>query len=713
MSLNFIFCVHNHQPVGNFEDVMESAYRQAYEPFLDLIDKFTQIKLCMHYSGPLLEYLTRSHPKLISRIQKMVDDNRLEIVGGGFYEPILTMLPDADKIGQIVLFSDYLERLFGRRPRGIWLAERVWEQSLVKPLAQAGVEYTIIDDFHFKTIGFLGKELSGYFISEEQGKTISLFPIPERLRYAIPFKEPIETINYLSHCCQTNHKNSNVVVCYADDGEKFGLWPKTYEHCYQNGWLERFFQTLNNTQDWLKITTFSEVIDKLKPMGKTYIPSGSYREMAEWVLSTEATMVYEGYKQHQPVSSEFTLNPGGFWRNFLVKYPEINIMYSKMMQVSHTISSLSTGQLCKKDKQKLADAQRELYRGQGNCAYWHGVFGGFYLPHLRHAIYHHLINAEEIVSAMGTPQNKSKSRIDMADFDYDGYSELRFSNKAINCYFKPSQGATLYEMDIIPKKFNPLATIRRRQESYHQKILQAQGQNSVTNVTTIHDIVLSKVKGLENLLYYDNYPRQSLLDHFLNKNTVLKNFACCHYDEEGDFLREEYKVYVHPDNTSVQFHRDGSLKQSELIYPIRVVKNISFDSTNNQTLLIDYEIINTSSDYFETIFAPEFNLSMLAGNAPDRFYYNSKNDSLGPLITEGESNNEKMFGIKDLFQKIDIYFRLTKPAQIWYFPVQTVSQSESGFELVYQSSVILPRWKIKLSPKEKWTVRISKIIKLL
>jgi alpha-amylase len=234
----------------------------------------------------------------------------------------------------------------------------------------------------------------------------------------------------------------------------------------------------------------------------------------------------------------------------------------------------------------------------------------------------------------------------------------------------------------------------------------------VTNIATIHDIVVSKVAGLENLLYYDKYPRQSLLDHFLNKNTTLKGFACCNYDEEGDFLLNEYQTSALNDNTALQFRRDGYLKKPEKPCPIRVIKNISFDSNNNQTLLIDYEITNTSSDYLETIFAPEFNLSMLAGNAHDRFYYDSKTN-LGPLITEGESSNEKIFGIKDLFQKIDIGFKLTKPAQIWYFPVQTVSQSESGFELVYQSSVILPRWEIKLQPKEKWTVRISKIIKFL
>ncbi|MEW6026334.1 MAG: alpha-amylase/4-alpha-glucanotransferase domain-containing protein [Planctomycetota bacterium] len=714
MPINFIFCVHNHQPVGNFEDVMESAYKQAYEPFIDVIDRFPQIKFCVHYTGPLLQYLERAHPRFISRLQKMVSDNRVEIIGGGFYEPILPMLPENDKIGQIVSFSDYLEKLFGKRPRGVWLAERAWEQALTKPLAQAGVEFTILDDFHFRTAGFLSRELNGYFITEDQGHTLGIFPIPEKLRYVIPFREPQETINYLAQFNPNNHKDSNNVICYADDGEKFGLWPRTNEHCYQNKWLEIFLQTITAAQNWINITTFSEVLDRIKPAAKAYVPSGSYREMTEWALSNDAAMIYENYKHQQP-QSEFSLNPGGFWRNFFVKYPEINLMYSRMMQVSRLLSSVPSN-ADKKIQSALAQARQELYRGQDNDAYWHGVFGGFYLPHLRHAIYNHLIGAEAILQEISPskPNGKNKlASLEIADLDYDGYPEIRYSNKTLNCYFKPSQGGSLYEFDIVPKRFNPLATIRRRQESYHKKILEAQAQNGVTNVATIHDLVISKTKGLENLLYYDNYPRQSLMDHFIPRNTALNDFAQCHYTEEGDFLPGEYQVSIPIKKTAIRLSRDGFISQSGKTQPVKVTKNIAFASSQPATLQIDYEITNTGADPIEAVFGVEFNLSMLAGNAHDRFYYSGQRQNLGPLISQGEASDEKTFGIKDYYQKIDISFDLTTSAQIWYFPIQTVSQSEGGFELVYQSSVILPRWELHLKPSEKWQTRITEKVEFL
>ncbi|MBI4713119.1 MAG: 4-alpha-glucanotransferase, partial [Planctomycetes bacterium] len=72
-NLNFIFCLHNHQPVGNFESVFEAAYRQAYEPFFEVADKFPQVKFCLHYSGPLLEWIERAHPKFITKLQERVN----------------------------------------------------------------------------------------------------------------------------------------------------------------------------------------------------------------------------------------------------------------------------------------------------------------------------------------------------------------------------------------------------------------------------------------------------------------------------------------------------------------------------------------------------------------------------------------------------------------------------------------------------------------
>ena len=152
-NLRLILALHNHQPVGNFDGVFEAAYRDSYLPFIEVLERYPEIPFALHTSGPLVEWLVDQHPDYIARVRAMVESGRVEILGGGFFEPIMTMIPHVDRVGQIREFSAYLEELFGAKVRGMWMPERVWEQHLVSAIAEAGVEYTILDDFHFERRG--------------------------------------------------------------------------------------------------------------------------------------------------------------------------------------------------------------------------------------------------------------------------------------------------------------------------------------------------------------------------------------------------------------------------------------------------------------------------------------------------------------------------------------------------------------------------------
>ena len=54
MGLRFVFGLHNHQPIGNFDGVFESAYRDSYAAFLDLIEGYPEIPFTLHTSGCLM-----------------------------------------------------------------------------------------------------------------------------------------------------------------------------------------------------------------------------------------------------------------------------------------------------------------------------------------------------------------------------------------------------------------------------------------------------------------------------------------------------------------------------------------------------------------------------------------------------------------------------------------------------------------------------------
>ncbi len=125
--------------------------------------------------------------------------------------------------------------------------------------------------------------MTGHLLTEDEGRVLSVFPGSERLRYTIPFADPQQTIEHLAKIAA---EHPNAIAVFGDDGEKFGTWPETKKHVYDDGWLVRFFDALVQNQEWIQVTTLAEAFDNVPPAGKIYLPDCSYREMTEWVLPT-------------------------------------------------------------------------------------------------------------------------------------------------------------------------------------------------------------------------------------------------------------------------------------------------------------------------------------------------------------------------------------------------------------------------------------------
>ena len=248
-TVRLVFVVHDHQPVGNFDDVIERAYQESYRPFLDLVERHAGIRIAMHTSGPLAEWLDRHHPDYLDRLAALAAAGRLEIVGGAFYEPVLAMLPARDRIGQITRYAAWLERRLGANVSGMWVAERVWDPGMARDIAQAGISWTILDDAHFKAAGLADDQLDRHWLTEGDGATLAVFPVSERLRYVIPFAAPEAAIDHLRFMAT---RRPGALAVFGDDGEKFGAWPDTHRSCYEEGWLTRFFGLLEANADWIR-----------------------------------------------------------------------------------------------------------------------------------------------------------------------------------------------------------------------------------------------------------------------------------------------------------------------------------------------------------------------------------------------------------------------------------------------------------------------------
>lgn len=700
--INFIFGVHNHQPVGNFDFVFEMAMKKAYLPFLEVFGKFKGLKAAIHNSGCLLEWMEKNSPEYMDKLAKLTAEGRTEIISGGFYEPIFPLIPDKDKLGQLKMLNDYIQKKFRYKPEGAWLTERVWEPYLAKNFAGAGLKYTVVDDTHLKSTGLKEKEMLGYFVTEEDGHKLNVFPISSKMRYFIPFRLPEETIEYLRSLAT---EDGNNLVVLADDGEKFGVWPKTHEWVYGERWLEKFFTELEKNSKWINVTTFSEYMAAHKPLNRIYMPTTSYDEMLEWCMPGETINEYEDFvkylKNNGMYENASRFVKGGYFKNFLNKYPESNNMQKKMSYVSEKVNKVYD-----KDPSPAAEALRLMYSGQCNCSYWHGVFGGLYLNHLRFANYTNLNRAEKMADELRF-KSKSWLECEILDIDKDGSDEVLLNSSIYNIYLAPSKGGHIFELDYKPRDFNMLDTLSRRKEAYHRDLfMQHSGGNS--GHQSVHEMTREFDSGIKKDLVYDWYRRVSLIDHFLGTDTGLENFRRLDFKEGGDFVEREYsyKVETTGKEISVRLERSAEVFNSKF----NVVKTIKLKK-DDPVIEFEYSISNLGSGPIDARFGSEFNFSMLGGDSPDRYYYAPGRELKDTrMISIGEEKGLTSFGLIDKWLKIDINISTgtETPFEVWRFPVETISQSIGKLEKVYQSSVVFLNWKLSFKPGETRKITLRK-----
>ena len=698
-SLHFCLALHNHQPVGNFDHVFEQAYQDSYLPFLDVFEPYEQLQISLHTSGPLMMWLAERHPEYLDRVRMLVDVGRIEIVGGPQYEPILTMLPPRDRVGQIQAYSAWLERNLGSKPAGMWTPERVWESCLTSDVVDAGIQYTVLDDFHFRAAGLRDPQLTSYFLTEDDGRVLKIFPGSEHLRYTIPFRPASETVEY---CREVAERSPGAVLTFGDDGEKFGTWPDTKSHVYEKGWLRSFFDALTDNSDWLHTVTLGEAIRQAPPAGKVYLPDCSYREMTEWALPVEAQETFDdvvhAMEDHQRWVDLKSFVRGGYWRNFKTKYDETNEMYARMMHVSRRLADAEKSGA---DAGELAVIRDHLYRGQCNCPYWHGAFGGIYLPHLRNAIFSHLIEADTRLDWV-TKTDSTPVEATAEDYNFDGLQEVRLSNDQLCAWIAPGRGGRLYELDVRDIKHNLLATLQRRPESYHRKVLTGPSQEG-DDVASIHDRVVFKQADLDQRLHYDTFARKSLMDHFYDNDMSLETVARGEAMERGDFveLPFETKLRRGSDRVQVQMRRDGNAWG----VPITITKAITMTAGSNR-LSIAYLLENLPVDK-PFHFAIEMNFAGLPAGADDRFFSDAQGNRLGQLGEKLDLQDALGLSLSDRWLGIDVGLEIDRPSGIWAFPVETVSQSEAGFELVHQSVCVQPHWIVSGDADGRWAVQIE------
>ncbi|MBZ0094739.1 MAG: DUF1926 domain-containing protein [Sulfuricella sp.] len=647
--ISLLLGVHAHQPVGNFPEVLEDAHLRCYRPFIHTLHRFPDFHFAVHFSGWLLDWLFQHYPEDMALLREMVKRGQVELFGGGDTEPVLAVIPHRDRVGQVMRLSDKLEKKLGQRPAGAWLTERVWEATVVPALVDSQVRYVTVDDYHFFCAGKTAAELDGFYTTEEDGRRLDLFPISEELRYRFPFSPANEAVAYLEGLAD----EGRTAAVYFDDIEKFGIWPETYEWVYEKGWLVSFIEGVLASPK-IRTQRYGDYHAAAKTRGVVYLPTTSYIEMNEWSLPAPVANQYADLVVRAKGEGWFAQDKaflrGGMWKNFLTRYPEANWMHKRMLGLSERLDKLPPN----RKKPAMLDA---LYRAQANDAYWHGLFGGLYLPHLRRAVYHAIVELEGSLD-----QCDPRSERTRFDCDLDGQDEVFLHNSAIQAVVRVDGNASVIEFDSYPLRHNFADSLMRQTEHYHRKIhlREDHGLHEGSGIASAHDRVVFKHEIHPDDLATDVRPRGLFVDSI--------------QPEGGEFAAlQDYQLKTERD-LSLTFTGGGVEKRVHLSEN-RLEASYRFGKESRGTFSTEINLAMPSCDGPAGKF-------VFAGRVPGGFGQLMELDSVRELLLD----DDVLGGTVKL--------ALSEPARLVSRPHFSVSQSEAGFEKIMQAVTLTLAWPL-------------------
>jgi alpha-amylase len=651
----FFLGSHNHTPFGSRDEDFERAYRTRYKPFIAALYRFPTVPAVLHYSGVLLSWLEKRHPEFLMILEELVNRKQVELLGGGFYEPMMPLIPLADRIGQIELLTTYLRKHFGKRPRGCWLPGMMWEQSIAGSLQTCGMDYVFLDSDQFRAAGLSPSASERPCLTEDQGKLVTVFPISSRLSKDAATKEPKALIRSFAEGA-------------ADGGERFvAIFPESFAPPAANeaeyeGRLSALLEALSHSEELIELTTPSRSLKNYQVEEKAYFPSSAERRVMYWAMDDERRRGFDelvSLERHGSLESAASYFTGAFPRQFLIRYPEANGIYAKMIYTHILINQL------RGDKYRKRTAREELWKAQGCDGFWHVEDGGVYRNSLRKAVYSALIEAEKITREKGVFIPSVVS----VDFDMDGEREYLFQGLELNCYVK-AEGGAIFELDHLSKAWNYLDTLARRHEPY-----------------------------ADNNRIVDSYRRSAFIDRLLPPERSLVDVAagrfaggrCCAHEryEEIEVDRVHHGLALRsPENLSGDF---GSI---EIIKKYQLKKNV---------LTVSYALSNRGVMPKRFNFAPEIDLSF-AGDSPElqriRFQKAGAKEETPVAVAELRGIDE--LSIEDGQNDLALSLSSTSPFDLWMLPIFTRCKLDGVLTDQYQSTCFMPVRPVILAPGESW-----------
>lgn len=405
-----------HQPLAAESDAIEHAVSVCYEPILVALEEAAKARVAVHFSGHLLDHLSRKREDFLMRLKALARAGRVEILGGLFYGSLPALLPEADVRAQVQMTAEYWESFIGRAPSGFWLPELAWTAELPRMLDETGVDYGFISAGQ---TSLDGDAQYGLVTIERGGAATHAFVLADKLSKAALGSDASEWAEGAVDNMQRHRNQVHTVWLRA---EALGLEGSSQD--WARAWLPEWLEAVSGGRGELS----------------TVLPSESY------ATARPARPVKLLHRCAEVVGAA----DGVDWPDFALQFPEVDALHRRMLRASdklrEAIATMEEEAMEEEWSSDLATAQRCIFSAQAPDAYWRGRGKGFADPKLRDAVMTRLTRAERLIDALVQGEDDWISA-EEEDRDGDLVDEVLVSSRHLAAWIIPGEGARVRTLD--------------------------------------------------------------------------------------------------------------------------------------------------------------------------------------------------------------------------------------------------------------------------
>ena len=226
---------------------------------------------------------------------------------------------------------------------------------------------------------------------------------------------------------------------------------------------------------------------------------------------------------------------------------------------------------------------------------------------------------------------------------------------------------------------------------------------------SIHEIVKVKQEGLLDHLRYDAYERRSALVRVVPADTTPEAIASGSADELTD-LRDGTWALEDLDADRVVLRRLGHVRSGDRSIAVEATKTIWLSGGRTDPRLDVQLVIARLGDQvdkrLDALVALEWSTMLLGGGHNPGAWHDLDGRRIAHDETATAIATSRMIAGNDQLG-ITVETTTDRPVDGWIAPIETVSNSEGGFELVYQGSTTWLVAPLRLAPGESTSLRVS------